>query len=114
MNLKAQMCLLLASKYDELDDYIPMIRDFQKLSRYEFAYKDCQEEEEAVLRQLNWSLGFITPYHIIESLIQQGVIFEDDKIKADDKSLENRFLPFTEVRLRSIRKQTEYFCRLAT
>lgn len=41
MNLKAQMCLLLASKYDELDDYIPLIRDFQKLARYEFAYKDC-------------------------------------------------------------------------
>lgn len=50
MNLKAQMCLLLASKFDELDDFIPMIRDFQKLSRYEFAYVECKLEEEAVLR----------------------------------------------------------------
>ena len=43
------MCLLLASKFDELDDRIPMIRDFQKLSRYEFAYKECKDEEELVL-----------------------------------------------------------------
>jgi hypothetical protein len=44
------MCLLVASKFDELDDYIPIIRDFQKLSRYEFAYNECKAEEETVLK----------------------------------------------------------------
>eukprot|EP00347_Sterkiella_histriomuscorum_P013562 403364240 len=112
MNLKAQMCLLLASKFDELDDYIPMIRDFQKLARYEFSYRECKDEEEAVLRQLGWSLGFITPYHILDSLISQGVIFEDDKIRGSENS-ENRSNSFTEEKLRSVRKQSEYFYRLA-
>lgn len=55
------MCLLLASKQDELDDRIPLIRDIQKLARFEFAYRDCKNEEEAVLKALNWSLCVITP-----------------------------------------------------
>jgi hypothetical protein len=50
LELKATTCILIASKYDELDDRIPFIKDLQKLSRYEFSYKDCQDEEDAILR----------------------------------------------------------------
>jgi hypothetical protein len=52
MELKAHMCILLASKFDELDDRIPLIREIQKLARYEFSYKECCDEEESILRAL--------------------------------------------------------------
>jgi hypothetical protein len=73
------MCLLLASKYDELDDHIPMIRDLQKLSKYLFTYKECQAEEGWILAGLNWNLMNITPMHIVEALLGLGVVFEDDR-----------------------------------
>jgi len=58
------MCLLLASKQDELDDSIPLIRDFQKLSRYNFTYNDCLEEEGTILELLNWNLIIVSPIHV--------------------------------------------------
>jgi hypothetical protein len=34
LTLRAHMCVMLAAKYDELDDRIPLIRDIQKLAKY--------------------------------------------------------------------------------
>ena len=42
MEIKALMCMMVASKYDELDDNIPLIRDFQKYSKFEFSYKELR------------------------------------------------------------------------
>lgn len=59
------MSLLLASKYDELDDRIPLIRDLQKLSKFQFSYKECSDEESAILMELEWNLVAITPLHFV-------------------------------------------------
>ena len=40
------------------------------------------------------------------------MIFEDDKIKSEVKC-EIRVYPFTEEKLRNIRKKAEFFCKLA-
>lgn len=78
------MCLLVASKQDELDDRIPLIREIQKLARYEFSYRECQVEEEKVLRDLNFNVQLMSPLNILEALIGMGVIFEDDKVKCPE------------------------------
>lgn len=82
--LKAHTCLLLASKQDELDDRIPLIREIQKLARYEFAYKDCRAEEEILLKELDWKLSVITPLHILQSLLGMGILFENDKVHLEN------------------------------
>ena len=74
------MCLMAASKYDELDDRIPMIKELQKLAKFAFTYKEGLEGEGEVLMQLNWNLNVITPLHFVQSLVGMGVIFENDKI----------------------------------
>ncbi|CDW90074.1 UNKNOWN [Stylonychia lemnae] len=109
--LKAQMCLLLASKYDELDDRIPMIRDFQKLARYEFAYKECKDEEELVLNQLNWNLQFLTPVHSIQSLQSLGIVFEDDRIQSELDS--QNTAPLTDKLIRDVRRKSDQFADLS-
>jgi Cyclin, N-terminal domain len=82
--LKGQICLLLAAKYDELDDRIPLIREIQKLARYEFSYKDCKAEEEVVLFALDWSLIVVTPLHLIQTLLSMGVVFEDEVTRSSN------------------------------
>jgi len=48
--LLALTCLLLSSKFDELDDNIPLIREFQKAARQKnFSYAQVQECEIEVL-----------------------------------------------------------------
>ena len=66
---------MLASKFDELDDRIPLIREIQKLAKFEFSYKECKLEEEVVLNQLNWNLNVITPMHALSSIVGMGIIF---------------------------------------
>jgi len=96
------MCLLLASKYDELDDHIPMVRDFQKLSRYLFTHKECLIEEEAILTGLNWSLMSITSMHFLQSLLGMGVVFEDDRQGSKLSQID-------EHSLMQVRKFSEFF-----
>lgn len=83
LELKAHMCLLIASKQDELDDRIPLIREIQKLARYEFAYKDCKDEEGQLLMDLNWNLQLVCPVHPLKILLSQGIVFEDDRTILD-------------------------------
>ena len=59
------MCLMVAAKYDELDDKIPLIRELQKLAKFQYQYRECSDEEGAIIVALNWNLHVITPEHIL-------------------------------------------------
>ena len=62
--------LLLASKFDELDDNIPLIREFQRAARYKsFTYEEVSKCEYELLDKMNWDLFHLTSFHIVESLI---------------------------------------------
>lgn len=65
-DLNALTCLLLASKFDELDDNIPLIRDFTRLAKSKgFTYDDVVKHEIILLRQLDWDLFKQTPLHFV-------------------------------------------------
>lgn len=102
--------MLLASKQDELDDRIPLIREIQKLARYEFPYKDCKAEEEILLKELDWKLSVITPLHILQSLLGMGILFENDKVHLTDKDSHSEIDDHV---LRRVRRSAEHMCDLA-
>ena len=80
----ALTALLLASKYDELDDNIPPLKDFLRAvksrSSATFEYDDVIAYEACLLRRLNWDLMVVTPLHFIHSLAGMGVVFDTDRL----------------------------------
>jgi Cyclin, N-terminal domain len=60
-------CLLLASKFDEVDDNIPLIREIQKVyARIRvIGYDEVVKAEMQLLTKLGWDLFKLTPMHFL-------------------------------------------------
>jgi hypothetical protein len=52
----------------------------------------------------------ITPVHFLDSLIGMGLVFEDDRIKADENG---KLSPLDDQIIRKIRRFAEYFTELS-
>ena len=76
----ALTCLIIGAKYDELDQKIPMIQDFQRVSRFMYRYEIVKQAEILVLKILDWNLKIVTPLHFIMLFLAQGVVFKGDTI----------------------------------
>jgi hypothetical protein len=72
----------MASKFDELDDNIPLIRELQKACARQriISYDEVIKAEVTVLNKLSWDLFKLTPMHFIQNLIGQGIAFTNDKL----------------------------------
>ena len=116
-------CLLLASKFDEIDDNIPLLDEFckahtlvrdsldagflsAKASHSRVAYSRSypgfgalERCELYLLKVLCWDLNTITPMHFVKLHLYQGVIFSNDTpLKVlDTKSLQ------------TVRRHIDYF-----
>lgn len=78
---------MIASKYDELDDNIPLIKEMQRYftrtlhhSQQVPTFDDIVECERLLMRFFNWDLMMLTPSHFIENLLANGVIFDSEHI----------------------------------
>lgn len=78
--LIALTCLILASKYDELDVNIPFPEDFARIAKLPFHNYVIAQCEMLVLDILNWKLKVSTTYSIGNCLLSQGVLFDNDNI----------------------------------
>ena len=60
-------CLLLGSKFDELDDNIPLIREFQRafIKQRNIPYEEVLKCEVDILNLLGWDLFKLAPLHLI-------------------------------------------------
>ena len=83
-------CLLLASKLDEIDYNLPSfeyivqhMKNSEHMNNYSLRFfkQDYIELERFVLKNLNWSISQLTPYHFVQSLLSQGVIANHEKVK---------------------------------
>lgn len=104
-NLWAAVCLMLASKYDEIDKKIPFYKQFIKASTRAAVYTKEQfhvVEEFFLKKVLKWDLNAITTLHFTYCLSSQGILFEDDQYS----------LPLERV-LKSLKKKTELFSDLS-
>jgi hypothetical protein len=76
---------MIASKYDELDENIPMIKD---LIRY-FSrtlptnvvlpcHAEVVECERMIMKFFNWNLMIVIPTAFIRSILANGVLFDTE------------------------------------
>ena len=77
--LVALTCLLLATKYDELDKNIPPLSEFLYAARLQsIKSSNVKRCEAKILNELSWNLRIITPLNFLELLLTQGIIHESD------------------------------------
>lgn len=94
----AMTCLLLASKFDEIDDNIPLISEFTRAHalvrdnlekeytgssrkhRSNLTYNDISKCEINLLNILGWNLNTLTPLHFVLNYVYQGVVFSNDTL----------------------------------
>jgi len=98
---------MVASKYDELDDKIPYIRDFWAISsRANFSWDQMVRCENKILNWLNWDLMVISPENFTSALLSFGILFSDEGQTADKaKSLRMYTEMFTDIALQSMEMQ---------
>ena len=77
--LFALTCLIIAAKYDELDQNIPPYDAFIRASGMNVPRQTITEFEMKLLGQLDWSLRVVTPGTFVQLFLTQGVIFTTDK-----------------------------------
>lgn len=73
--------LMLASKYDEIDDNIPFIRNFRAVSsKANFSWDQVTGCETRILNYLNWDLVSLSPENFTTALLSFGIVFSEDNI----------------------------------
>lgn len=83
-------CFLIASKHDELDENIPLIKD---LTRYYCrvlptsvstpTFDEIVECERSLMNFFRWDLMFVTPTIIVNSMLANGIIFDNEEIERE-------------------------------
>ncbi len=89
-------CFLIASKYDELDENIPMIKDLIRYySRHMPSqiqipqHKEVVESERSIMKLFNWNLMILTPTTFLKLLLANGVIFDSEEDSTNQKLRKN-------------------------
>ena len=100
----AMSCLLLASKFDELDDNIPLISEFTRAhamirdslrsekvassgkGKTTLKYDDISKCELNLLNILKWSLNTLTPLHFVQNFVYQGIVYSNDTLAQPENS----------------------------
>ena len=77
--------VLSASKYDEMDENIPLISDLIKYYKRMLpegdpipTYNQVIEAERAFLEIFDWDLMIVIPTYFIKSLLSNGIVFENE------------------------------------
>lgn len=80
--LLAATCVILASKFYEIDDNLIMICDLQKelksQNKFKLVYQDVQRTEIELLNKLEWNLLRASPIDFVHAFIQIGVVQSND------------------------------------
>lgn len=77
--------MLVASKYDELDEKIPMlvslIRHYTKvlpISETPPVFEEIVECERCLMNFFNWDLMILIPTQFVKVFIANGILFDDE------------------------------------
>jgi hypothetical protein len=78
LQLVAIACILIAAKYEEIEEVVPTLSDMNRHAQWAFSADAIQKMEFEVLRKLNWCLGTFTPLHFASYYTSKGVLFLTD------------------------------------
>ena len=119
--------LLLASKYDEIDENIPFIRNFKKASsKANFSYSEVIKCQDIFVKTLKWNLMIVSPLNYTYALLTFGVVFSNDKFKYKQSQIDylqkiqtpesqnkDKMLVIADNKIKSIRKYCEFYTDMA-
>ena len=78
-------CFLIASKFDELDENIPLIKDLIRYFTRSLptnmptpSHNEVVECERVIMKFFNWSLMIVSPTSVLRSLLANGVLFDSE------------------------------------
>ena len=98
--------LLVASKYDEVDDNITAIRDLRAYVQSQLnqlgkkdptlvpSYNDVIECERNILHYFDWNFKFMLPLHFIRLLLANGIVFTSEMRHYEAKLKEKELVHF--------------------
>ena len=75
---------MVASKYDELDDNVMLIRDLRGYATRVMdakstpSFNDIVECERRLMVHLDWNLMVLQPIHFLKAFLANGVLYEKD------------------------------------
>jgi len=72
-------CLILATKFSEMDEKVPALREAYNLCQGIYSIDLFKKSEGYILEQLDWNLRVITPYQFVHHYISKGCIFSSDQ-----------------------------------
>lgn len=88
VTLKILTVYLISSKYDEIDDNIPLIKD---LTRYFTrvlpssvavpSFEEVIECERELMNFFKWDLMIVTPTVILKLIMANGIVFDNEDIE---------------------------------
>lgn len=80
ISLIMYICVLIASKYSQIDDNLVRVFEIEKDSKYQYNYKNITRCEIKVLEELNWAFMVQTPTTYTNLFFSAGVVFSDDRL----------------------------------
>jgi|JI9StandDraft_1071089.scaffolds.fasta_scaffold142697_1 hypothetical protein len=79
---------MIASKYDELDDNIPFIRDFKAVSSWaNFSWEQVTRCEDRILKLLDWDLVALSPENFTSAILSFGIVFSDEVLPPNSNDI---------------------------
>ena len=69
LHLVALCCLQIAVKYEEIEERVPTMAKLRAWTSNMYSPDIIQKMELAVLIELKWELGILTPAHFLESFL---------------------------------------------
>ena len=81
LQLVAVACILIAAKFEEMEEVVPTISDMNRYAQRAFIPEEIQNTEVVVLNRLDWSLTTFTPLHFSSYFVSEGVLFHEDRMK---------------------------------
>lgn len=81
--LLAATCVLLASKFYEIDDNLILSDDIQRKVDKKVTYEDLTRAELQVLDKLEWNLLRVMPLDFVQAFTRLGQVQNDDVVSKD-------------------------------
>ncbi|CDW87491.1 cyclin-j-like protein [Stylonychia lemnae] len=78
-DLIANGCLMLAAKFEELDQNIPMLFDLQIANKFKITYHQLKGVEAELLVLLDFDFMALTPIHFLKHLHATGLLISSDQ-----------------------------------
>lgn len=115
-NVLSAAFLLVATKFDEADDKIPLCRDILRCKPELTEGVETQhvyECEVQIVQWLDFDLNFLVPLHFCKNFLMQGVVFTTDKVLDIDSSNAKKSRPVEISDIIEVRKYISKFSDVA-